>query len=169
MQEFAYIHEQGKLPKGLENIPFLEPFNQEQVDELLHSASLLDCDPEDLIIREGEKESRIFILLSGEVSVIKNDKVIAKIDRQGAIFGEIAAISDDIRSASVRASSKVICLAIDQKFLRDMKPHKEDPLFYAALYKAIAQIAASRLKTASEELVRLEHEVNDLRAACRRS
>ena len=164
MQEFAYIHEEGQLPEGLENIPFLEPFNQDQVDELLNSASLLDCDPGDFIISQGERESRIFILMSGEVSVLKNDKLIAKLDRQGAIFGEIAAIDDEIRSASVVASSKVICLAIDQKFLRDIKPDGEDPAFYAALYKAIAQITAARLKAASEELARLEHENHRLRS-----
>lgn len=164
MQEFAYIHEQGHVPQGLENIPFLEPFNQNQVDELLNSASLLDCDPGDFIIKEGERESRIFILMSGEVSVLKSDKLIARLDRQGAIFGEIAAIDDETRSASVVASSKVICLAIDQKFLKDIIPLKDDPSFYAALYKAIAQITAARLKTTSEELARLEHELNELKS-----
>ena len=159
MQEFAYIHEEGQIPRGLKNIPFLEPFNQNQVDELLNSAALLDCNPGDVIIREGERESRIFILMSGEVSVLKNDKLIAQFNRQGSIFGEIAAIDDEIRSASVVANSKVIRLAIDQKFLQDIKPPREDPAFYAALYKAIAQITAARLKATSEEVARLEHEI----------
>jgi len=164
VKEFAYIHEEGHIPEGLEGIPFLQSFGEGHIDDLLSSAALLDCDPDDHIIQEGESESRIYILMSGEVRVEKKGELIATLDRQGAIFGELAAIDDDERSASVVANTKVICLAIDQKFLRDIKPPQEDPAFYAALYKAIAKITADRLKAASIEIANLEHELQQLKS-----
>lgn len=164
MKEFAYIHEDGHIPEGLDGIPFLESFTDYQVDDLLSSAALLDCEPGDAVIQEGEAESRIFILMSGEVRVEKEGEELVRFSKAGAIFGELAAIDDDVRSASVIANTNVICLAIDQKFLQDIKPTEEDPAFYAALYKAIAKITASRLKTASAELAKQEAEIQRLRA-----
>jgi len=165
MQEFAYIHEEGTMPEGLKGIPFLEPFDQHEADDLLSSASILECDPGDLIIKEGELESRIYILISGGVRVEKSGKLLAEFDLQGAIFGELAAIDDEARSASVIADSKVLCLAIDQKFLKDIKPPQENPSFYAALYKAIAQITVARLKATSKELALLERKYHELKAS----
>ena len=156
MKEYAYIHQEGTLPQEIENSPFLASFADNHRDELLHISSLVEADPGDEIISEGADTSRIFILLSGEIEIRKNGKSITTMGKVGEIFGEIAAVDGEARSASVVAVTTAVCLAVDQRFLRDIKPLEEDPSFYAALYEAIAKILATRLKSASEEIARLE-------------
>src|SRR5262245_8436373 len=103
MKEYAYIHEEGSLPAPLKAVPFLNSFTDEQLDEVLNSSSLLQCDPGDVIIREGSIDSRIYVLLSGQLEVHVGGKAVAGITRPGDVFGELALVNQDKRAASVIA------------------------------------------------------------------
>ena len=70
MKEFAFIHEHGAVPDSLRAVPFLENFSDDQLDDVLNSSSYIQCEQGDTIIKEGAVDSRIYILLSGEVSVV---------------------------------------------------------------------------------------------------
>jgi CRP/FNR family transcriptional regulator, cyclic AMP receptor protein len=164
MKEFAFIHEHGQVPDSLRAVPFLESFNDDQLDDVLNSSSYIQCEAGDTIIKEGAVDSRIYILLSGEVHVAKEGKVLASMKRPGEVFGELAVVNDDRRSASVVAAKASVCLAVDQKFLQDIKPREEDPAFYAALYEFIARVTAGRLQATSRRLAELELEVKSLQA-----
>lgn len=163
MKEFAYIHDEGNVPDTLRSVPFLESFSESHLNDVLHSSAIVECDPGDVIIEEGEDASRIFILLAGEVDVVKEGDVLVTMSTIGDIFGELAALEDETRSASVRARSKAFCLAVDQRFLEYAKPKEENPSFYAALYEFIAKLTAKRLKATSEVLSRLDKELRELK------
>jgi|GEM_PF-1701324 len=163
MKEFAFIHEHGQVPLSLRSLPFLDSFNDEQLDDVLNSSSYINCEAGDTIIEEGTFDSRIYILLSGAVNVCKGAKVLATIERIGEVFGEIAVVNEDRRSASVVAAKPTVCLAVDQKFLQDFKPREEDPAFYAALYEFIARVTAARLQVTSKRLSEVELELRELK------
>lgn len=163
MKEYAFIHEHGKVPPSLRTLPFLGSFNDDQLDDVLNSSSYINCEAGDTIIEEGTFDSRIYILLSGAVNVCKDGKVLATIERIGEVFGEIAVVNEDRRSASVVAAKPSVCIAIDQKFLQDVKPREEDPAFYAVLYEYIARVTAARLLATSRRLTELELEVRELK------
>ncbi|MCC6880605.1 MAG: cyclic nucleotide-binding domain-containing protein [Verrucomicrobiales bacterium] len=165
MKEFAYIHDEENVPDTLLRVPFLETFNKSQLDDILNSSSIVECEPGDTIVADGEEASRIFILLAGRVNVEKNGKVLVSMDHTGDIFGEFAALSDERRTASVVADTTAVCLAVDQKFLEYAKPKKDNPEFYAALYEFIAKLTAKRLKATSEALARMDKELRELKAA----
>jgi CRP-like cAMP-binding protein len=164
MKEFAYIHEEGTLPEPLDRIPFFESFQGRHLNDILYSSYFIQADPGDEIIREGQEDSRIFILLTGKLAVRKKDEDIALIEKPGEIFGELAAVSDEKRSASVVARSNTLCLVIDQQFLREIKPEEDNASYYAALYGFISRVLAERLKKASELIVRREKEIEELKA-----
>ncbi|HCN29096.1 MAG TPA: hypothetical protein DIT64_10145 [Verrucomicrobiales bacterium] len=163
MKEYAYIHEEGQLPAALSAVPFLNSFTEEQLDEVLNSSSLLQCDEGDVIIREGTIDSRIYILLSGELEVRVGDKKVASISRSGDVFGELALVNRDKRAASVIASNRALCLAVDQKFLQDIHPREEDPAFHAALFEFVARLVAKKLDATSRRLAEVEKELRLLK------
>lgn len=163
MKEFAFIHEHGQVPESLRSVPFLGSFSEEQLDDVLNSSSYIQCEVGDAIIQEGAVDSRIYILLSGAMEVRKDGKSLVTITRPGEIFGELALVNEDTRSATVVAAKPSVCLAVDQKFLQDIKPREEYPAFYAALFEFIARITASRLQNTSRRLSELELEVKLLR------
>lgn len=56
-----------------------------------------------IIIQQGEVEPTIFVLLQGEVEVVRDEVRLAKSSEPGAVFGEISALLGGPYTASVRA------------------------------------------------------------------
>lgn len=163
MKEFAYIHDEKQNPSPLRAVPALASFSDDQLDDVLNSSSLLQCEPGDHIIKEGSIDSRIYVLLSGELEVRVGSKKVAAITRIGEVFGELALVNHDKRLASVIASTKAVCLAVDQKFLQDIHPREEDPDFHAALYEFVARLVVRKLEATSRRLAEVEKELRVLR------
>lgn len=163
MKEFAYIHDEKQSPSPLRAVPALASFTDDQLDDVLNSSSLLQCEPSDHIIKEGSIDSRIYVLLSGELEVKVGGKKVAAITRIGEVFGELALVNQDKRLASVIASTKAVCLAVDQKFLQDIHPREQDPDFHAALYEFVARLVVRKLEATSKRLAEVEKELRQLR------
>jgi CRP-like cAMP-binding protein len=163
MKEFAIIHEHGQVPDSLRSVPFLGSFGDEELDDVLNSSSYIQCEPGDKIIEEGTIDSRIYILLSGVVAVNKDGKDLTYIRRPGEVFGEMAVVNQERRSTNVVAVEETVCLAVDQKFLQDIKPRDEYPAFYAAMFEFIARVTAGRLQATSRRLAEVEMELNALK------
>ena len=163
MKEYAYIHESGKLPRLLQDVPFLKSFTDRHRDEILFSSCFVECNPGEIVMKEGEVDSRIFILLKGKVEVRKGDEVVAQIEKSGEVFGELAVLGSEKRSASVLAKTKLLCLAIDQKFLNEIESPRQDAAYYAAFYGFLCKVLAQRLIRVTEELAAAEKELERLR------
>jgi len=94
-------------------------FSDLQVRELAAISSVTverDHPKDEVVVREGEPGDTMFLIISGEVSVIRNygaeqETVIAKIT-QDDYFGEMALFEDKPRSATVKTNtdSKVLVL-----------------------------------------------------------
>lgn len=155
MQEYAYIHDEENTPETLKEVPFLEIFSKEHLDQVLHASAIISCEDGDVIIQEGEEASRIFILLGGKVAIEKNGDRFVTMEHVGDIFGELAALKDEVRSASVVSVGNSFCLAVDQRFLEEVLPRDENAPFYASLFEFIAKLTTKRLKATSDFLASL--------------
>ncbi|MGH7884630.1 MAG: cyclic nucleotide-binding domain-containing protein [Thermodesulfobacteriota bacterium] len=62
-------------------------------------------DSDQLVLEEGGRSNKIFILIEGEVSVEKNGIKINTVSEPGAIFGEMSILLDLPHTANVRAKS----------------------------------------------------------------
>ena len=59
--------------------------------------------PGEVLLAEGDKSGRLYVLAQGEVEIVKGDFQINSISEPGAIFGEISALLDVGHMATVRA------------------------------------------------------------------
>jgi CRP-like cAMP-binding protein len=77
----------------------------------------------ELIIREGESDRRLFVIISGKARVLKNlgrpDEKVLKVMGSREYFGEMALIDELTRSASVLAEEGARVLILDQLDLRN--------------------------------------------------
>ncbi len=75
----------------------------------------------DYLTDEDSLDKRFFILLSGQVNVIKGvqEQIITQL-KAGEIIGEISFLTNEPRTASVVATSKSAALVIDQELLKEM-------------------------------------------------
>lgn len=101
-------------------------------------------EPGQIIFWEGDNTRDLHILISGEMNVLKGDKVIAHMDQPGTIFGEMSFLLGGKRTASIKALSKVDVLAIPQEDLDDLRRQ------YPHMTEEISRHLAERLEYASQ-------------------
>lgn len=73
-------------------------------DVLLGCQSLPEKEIEsrNIILNEGEKSGLIYILIEGEVEILKRDLTITRVNEPGSILGEISALLDIPHMATVK-------------------------------------------------------------------
>lgn len=74
---------------------------EESMPAYLVNPDVEEYEDGDVIIQEGNKDIDFFKLVRGKVAILKGGKKIAEITEPGEYFGEMAAISEDPRFASV--------------------------------------------------------------------
>lgn len=76
--------------------------------------------PGDVLIREGGQDGKMYVLIDGQVEVMRKDTQVSYIDEPGSIFGEMSVLLDMPSSATVKALSDTRAYVIDDaiKFLQ---------------------------------------------------
>ena len=107
----------------------------------------------EIIVRQGDVGDCMYVIQSGQVEVMKEKNGVEMpltVLREGGIFGEMALLDKEVRSATVRALGEVRILTVDKKtFLRWMS---EDPT--VAFH--VVEMMSKRIRELSEELVKLK-------------
>jgi len=70
-------------------------------------------DSGETIIPEGARLGKLFILIDGQIEVIRRDTQVTHVDEPGSVFGEMSVLLDMPHSATVKALSEVDCYVID--------------------------------------------------------
>ena len=99
----------------------------------------------DFIFKEGDSGDSLFIVLNGEISIKKGDKIIAKLER-GASLGEMAILDNETRSADAVASKDSILLKINQDVFYELMESNAD------IMKQIIKLLTSRIRKANSKL-----------------
>ena len=84
---------------------------------------------------------------------------LAIIDNVGEMFGEMRLLDGLVRSASVFAESKTVCLAFDPYAEDRFSSDDEKANFLLLLYKMFSEFLSSRLRLMNDELTRLRKEL----------
>ena len=101
----VYASDSGAVPA---------PFST-QLDHLV-------LEPGEIIVRQGERSERFFIIVDGEVEVRREghgQDVIVTRHGQGQLFGEVGALTGDPQTATYVAVTKTIVLAVDRSSFQD--------------------------------------------------
>ncbi len=69
--------------------------------------------PGAVMIAEGGTEARLFVLIDGQVEVLRKDTQVSYVDEPGSLFGEMSVLLDMPYTATVRALSAVQAYVIE--------------------------------------------------------
>jgi len=94
------------------------------------------------IFKDGDRGDAMYVVLSGTVSIVHNGKWIEDVD-SGSIFGEMALIDDQPRSASAVAKSDVQLARVDQKRFEFLVQYS--PFFAVEVMRIMAKRLRRRL------------------------
>ena len=103
-----------------------------------------------VILTEGERLGKIYILAEGQVEVIRERTQVTHIDEPGSIFGEISVLLDIPHMASVRALTA--CRAHEVLDSRAFLQANQDIAYH------LAKLLAGRLHGVSSYLVDLKRQ-----------
>ncbi len=161
MRESKHLKVNEDNLRKLLALPILKDFEIKDLEGLLQVSKVRQYDPDEVIIQEGEVDSRIFFLISGGVRINKNGEDIGFLKRRGDLFGEMGAISDKDRSASVYAVEETTCLTIDTDYVEKLAGADKVAFCYI-LFRGIANILVERMRKTDEQLVQVMAEIADL-------
>lgn len=139
----------------LAKMPMLKMFTRPQLAQILKFTKIYVYEFGESIIEEGHTGKTIHILISGSALVVKAGVKLGVLDKPGDIFGEMSVVDGSLRSASVVARRKTICLCINTAFIEGIGTDQDTILCQNILFRAISEILAARLRSMNEENVRL--------------
>lgn len=105
----------------LKQMPLFRAMDDADLEELIPSTRVEIYEPGRVILREGRVGAAFFLIVSGEVEVVKalgkpEEKIVNRLGA-GDFFGEIANMKHTTRVASVRAVAETKCLMIQRLHL----------------------------------------------------
>jgi len=134
----------------LRPIEFFHSFSRAEIEEVTRYGTFIRYGKSQVIVREGDVDTTFFILLSGSVRVIKNNKKIADLNR-GACFGEMGAFTRTPRTAHVVAREPCIVLKLDLKVLE-----RDCPELKLKFYQVFIETLINRLEETTKRLSAIE-------------
>jgi CRP/FNR family transcriptional regulator, cyclic AMP receptor protein len=114
---------------------------------ILASAKTRSFAAGETIFREGESGEEFFVIRSGQVHIRSGDRVVETVGEHG-IFGELALIDDEPRSATAVAATAVEVVPVERKQFLFLV--SETPNFALNLMRVLAR----RLRAETSELAK---------------
>ncbi len=144
-----------KPVKGVEDIlhnPDFHQFTPEDILVLVTACRQKEAKPGEVIFKEGELGSSLFIIKSGEIKVYKTD-VLGDVDiailGPGTLVGEMALIDNKPRSANVKAAGAVVLLELTAENYHEFL--KQHPAVAVKFMNIIMNILVKRLREATKK------------------
>lgn len=129
----------------LHSLSILAGLDRSEADLFLSQATLIRAQKGDRIIREGERDETLFIMLSGIAEVTRPEAPNKPIRVMGAgdSFGEIGFLMEANRTANVTARISSEVLVLSSVFLKQFL--RKEPVIAAKLLFNLSRMLASRL------------------------
>ena len=152
--------ETDAIKKFILQIPFFKAFTDHELTKLVGREKLFkDSKKGGYIFKEGDPGASLFVLLFGEIDLVKKseggtESIILKL-KTGAIFGEVAMLTGNKRNVAARAAStKVVVMEFTRKLIDKMIPSVQNKF-----QKQLLLILAKNLDTMNSRYAKLESSI----------
>jgi len=135
--------------KTLRKFEMFSLFSTEEIKELIKVGDFVTCPAGTYIIEENESDSNFFVLIEGNVTVIKRSRVLTDF-LPGTCFGEIGAFARRKRSAGVLARTDCRLLRINALLFKQL-----DPLLQLKMLHILVRNLAGLVMSLDSEIMEL--------------
>jgi CRP-like cAMP-binding protein len=136
----------------------IDIFESLSVSELAATASVveeIDCTPGEIIIQEGTVGDTMYLVVKGEVSVIKDLGQINEIEidriNAGDYFGEMALFEDAVRSVSIRIEEPSRFMVLHKQEFKELVRE------YPQIALEICKVLSGRIRNLHTKIEKREH------------
>jgi CRP-like cAMP-binding protein len=127
-----------------------------EIEEIIKDCKVRVMEAQEFLFHENDKGEDLFILLTGELSIIKGGIEITRFSK-GELLGELVLINDQNRTTSCLATVFTEVLVINNKVIFDF--YTKRPRLFSILMMNIARMLAQRLKRTTIEMTTLSEKV----------
>jgi CRP/FNR family transcriptional regulator, cyclic AMP receptor protein len=134
----------------LRGISIFEGLNAQVIEKLASMLEIRRCEPGSLLFKEGDESRELFVVLSGELEVMKRSKrgrdARIAVVGMGDSIGEMSIVDDQPRSATVMAVSPSQLMRLGADDLSRLA--ETDLRSYATILHNVAREISRRLRVA---------------------
>ncbi len=142
--------ENDEILEHINEFRLFSEFPKELLDALLSMGKVEKFKMGTTILKEGQKNTKLYFLLSGSLSVEVGNKQVSFLRRKGDVFGEMSIIADKPCAASVIAHDDVEALAMEANILSSDIENKSAKA-QAALYRIYSLLLCDKLKITNDK------------------
>jgi CRP/FNR family cyclic AMP-dependent transcriptional regulator len=153
--------------EAIKETTIFSDLDEQEVKEVLKITREKRFSNSETIMQEGQEGDSMYILVSGSVEISKTltmkmgeddytekEKILTSFKAQdNVIFGEIAMIDRENRSASVMATTD--CILLEIKRVDFLNLIEKKPQMGIKVLRKIAELLANRLRQSSQDIIRL--------------
>jgi len=132
----------------------LEGLSKFQIRRLILMSHMQDAKVGEQIIREGDAGDKMYLVIDGEISVsraVNGERKAIAVLEPGDVFGEIALVSSQPRTADVFAVTNARLLSLDWKTLQGLR--RLSPFITSKLFLNLSKILGNRLIETTDKMV----------------
>jgi CRP-like cAMP-binding protein len=113
--------ERARVRAALAETPFVAVLGEAALARLIDAARLVELGPDEILFRQGDAGDTLYVVESGEVVAYVEGPPRRPLARlgDGAVFGEMALLTDQPRSATIAAAGATRLVAFDRKAVGD--------------------------------------------------
>jgi len=152
---------------GMKKIRMLSDFSEGEVGALRRVAREVKVPAGEVVMREGEVGDSMYLFAEGQVMVTKNltlktgkrgfsqaEKSMVRLDaRYVSFFGDMAMFENDVRSATLTASSDCLLYEIRRDDFERLAA--ENSLLGYKLVRRIAEVLCHRVRQGNQDILKL--------------
>ena len=136
----------------LRKIPMFAKLNASKLKLLAFTSEMVMYEPGDVVFHVGNPADCVYIIVEGAVDVVNetdNGTLVALTLRENQLIGELAVLSNALRSATLKASSKVTLMKISAEMFLKLLSENSD-------------LALDVMRQLSNKLAKSHHQVESL-------
>jgi len=126
----------SEVIKHFHLVPLFRSVSKKGIRSIVQAATEVDVREETVLVREGQSDRDLFVILRGTASVIKDGKWVRELV-PGDFFGELALLHGAPRSATVTARSDMRLMVLGWREMSIVLEH--EPTIAKQLLAAMAE------------------------------
>nr|HEX4317687.1 cyclic nucleotide-binding domain-containing protein [Kofleriaceae bacterium] len=137
--------------KGMQMFRYL---SYKELVKVASIADMIEMKKEQTIFSAGQPGDAMYVVLSGNVRLLKDDTIVAEIGR-GHHFGEMALVDRSVRSLTASTTESTRLVVIQRKDFYDII--KREPASAVKMLWAFVQVLGARLRKTTNDLSEALH------------